>query len=58
MFLAYPATDLRLRFSPSRVCAFKEPLLIPSLLMLCMDEYLGKDRRNENHPLASPILLS
>jgi acetyl esterase/lipase len=42
MFLAYPAADLRPRFSPSRVYSFRDPLLQPTLLMLCLEEDLGQ----------------
>lgn len=36
IFLAYPAVDLRLRFSPSRMNSFSDPILLPPLLLLCL----------------------
>lgn len=41
IYLAYPALDLRTRFSPSRINAVTDPLLWPSMLMLCLSEYLA-----------------
>lgn len=37
IFLAYPACDLRKIFSPSRTYSFKDPLLNPPMLMLCLN---------------------
>jgi len=39
--LAYPALDLRVKFSPSKINAVTDPLLWPSMLLLCLSEYLG-----------------
>ena len=36
IFLAYPACDLRRIFSPSRIYCFTDPLLNPSMLLLCL----------------------
>jgi len=36
MFLAYPACDLRRVYSPSRIHAFTDAILHPSLLLLCL----------------------
>lgn len=36
MFLAYPAVDLRMKFSPSRINSFDDPILLPPLLLLCL----------------------
>lgn len=36
LFLAYPSTDLTMNFSPSYMNAFKDPLMKPSLLLLCL----------------------
>jgi hormone-sensitive lipase len=41
IYLAYPAADLRMNFSPSKVNAINDPLLWPSMLILCLKEYLG-----------------
>lgn len=41
IYLGYPALDLRLKFSPSRINAVTDPLLWPSMLILCMNQYLG-----------------
>jgi hormone-sensitive lipase len=41
IFLAYPASDLRSCYTPSRIHAFEDAILHPSLLLLCMREYLG-----------------
>ena len=40
IFAAYPACDLQKRFSPSKLFAFTDPLLNPSMLLLCLREYL------------------
>jgi len=36
IFLAYPACDLRSRYTPSRIYTFEDAILHPSLLVLCM----------------------
>ena len=36
MLLVYPAVDLRLRFTPSRLNSFNDPILLPTLLLLCL----------------------
>jgi hypothetical protein len=41
IFLAYPAVDLRMKFSPSRLNSLDDPILLPPLLLLCLKEYLG-----------------
>lgn len=46
MLLAYPAVDLRMRFSPSRLNSFDDPILLPPLLLLCLKEYLGENKEN------------
>lgn len=59
IFLAYPACDLRLVYSPSRLHAFTNPILHPSLLYLCLSEYLGEDAKDKQEdPRASPLLLT
>ena len=44
-FLAYPASDLRSIYSPSRILAFSDAILHPSLLLLCLREYLGSKQK-------------
>lgn len=59
LFLAYPAASLRIYFSPSRMHSFFTPILHPSLLYLCLREYLGPEFHCvQNHPLASPLYLT
>lgn len=41
--LIYPATSLLTGYSPSRIHAFFAPILHPSLLDLCLKEYLGPE---------------
>ncbi len=43
IFLAYPAVDLRIKYSPSRLHSFDDPILLPPLLLLCLKEYLGEN---------------
>ena len=46
-------------FTPSRIHSFSDAILHPTLLLLCMREYLGPNQKeNEKNPLASPILLN
>lgn len=58
IYTAYPACDLRLHFSPSKINAFTDPLLNPPMLLMCLKEYLGTDPDKQLNPLASPLLLS
>lgn len=58
IYLAYPALDLRVKFSPSKIHAVTDPLLWPSMLILCLNEYLGGKTEQANNPIASPILLT
>ena len=44
-FLAYPASDLRSVYSPSRIRTFSDAILHPSLLLLCLREYLGSKHK-------------
>lgn len=37
IYLAYPAMDLRIKFSPSKIHAVTDPLLWPSMLLLCLN---------------------
>jgi len=36
IFAAYPANDLQRKFSPSKIFAFTDPLLNPTMLLLCL----------------------
>jgi hypothetical protein len=45
LLLAYPAVDTRLRFSPSRINSFNDTILYPTLLLLCLKEYLGDNHK-------------
>lgn len=36
IYAAYPAADVRKHFSPSKIHAFTDPLLYPSMLLLCL----------------------
>lgn len=58
LFLAYPACDARKRFSPSRINSFEDPILYPTLLLMCLEEYLGYNQLTQYNPLASPLLLT
>jgi hormone-sensitive lipase len=37
IYTAYPAMDLRIKFSPSKINAVTDPLLWPSMLLLCLN---------------------
>jgi hormone-sensitive lipase len=43
LYLAYPSIDLRLTFTLSRIYALSDILLWPSLLLLCLNSYLGNN---------------
>ncbi len=43
LYIAYPAVDLRLQYSPSKIHSINDPLLSPSVLLLCLREYLNQD---------------
>jgi hormone-sensitive lipase len=43
LYLSYPATDLRYIFSTSRLYAITDPLLWPSMLLLCLNSYMKGD---------------
>ncbi len=57
VYLIYPATDLRMQFSESKLNSITDVLLWPSTLLLCLNEYLQKDYKKAEDPLASPILM-
>ena len=58
IYVAYPAVDLRLKFTLSRVYALTDVLLWPSMLLLCLNSYLNKDFDQAENPLASPVLFT
>lgn len=58
LYAAYPAADIRIMFSPSRLYSITDPLLWPSMLLLCLDSYLKGNLKMAEDPLASPILLT
>lgn len=58
IFAAYPANDLRRKFSPSKIYSFTDPLLNPSMLLLCLTEYLGGVKAYQTDPVASPVFLT
>ena len=58
IFAIYPATDLRMIFSESRMHAMTDVLLWPSTLLLCLSQYLQGDNKKSEDPLASPALLT
>jgi len=58
LYVAYPAVDLRLHFTFSRIYALTDVLLWPSILLLCLNSYLNKDFTQSNNPIASPLLLT
>lgn len=43
LYLMYPAVDLRVNFSDSRLNALTDPLLWPSMLLLCLKSYVGEN---------------
>ena len=57
IYAVYPAVDVRLDYSFSKLYAFTDPLLWPANLLLCLNSYLSDDPSKANNPLASPILL-
>jgi acetyl esterase/lipase len=58
LYISYPATDMRFAFSTSRLYAITDPLLWPSMLLICLNSYLKGDISKANDPLASPLLLT
>lgn len=57
LYIAYPAADLRLKFSLSRIYALTDILVWPSILLLCQASYMDNDFQVAEHPTASPVLL-
>ena len=43
IYLAYPSCDLRKQFNPSKLHAFTDLLLQPSMLLLCLRSYVGDE---------------
>lgn len=58
LYLSYPATNLKFIFTPSRLYSITDPLLWPSMLLLCLNSYLKGDLSQCEDPLASPILFT
>lgn len=58
LYLIYPATDLRMTFSPSKIFALTDILLWPSMLLVCLKSYLNNQLKLGEDPIASPILLT
>jgi acetyl esterase/lipase len=57
IYVAYPAVDLRLTFSRSKIYSLTDVLLWPSMLLLCLKSYLSSDFKKAENPIASPILI-
>ena len=58
IYLAYPTIDIRKKFTPSKINSLMDPLLWPTMLYMILKEYLGNDISLQEHPLASPLLLT
>lgn len=58
LFLAYPALDLSLRATPSRLLFSNDVLLPFYLLKQCLDAYVDKESDPTTDPLISPIIAS
>ena len=58
IYASYPATDMRMIFSESRLHSITDVLLWPSTLLLCLNQYLKGDWSKAEDPLASPALLT
>jgi hormone-sensitive lipase len=58
LYIAYPAVDLRLTFSKSKIYSLTDVLLWPSMLLLCLNSYLANDFKQAENPIASPILMN
>ena len=58
LYVVYPAADLRLTFTLSRIYALTDVLLWPTLLLLCLNSYLSNDFKKAEDPLASPVLFT
>lgn len=62
LLLAYPAADLRRKFSPSMLVAFSDRLLPYVFAEACMAAYLGPDKEQAHilaqNPLVSPNMAS
>jgi len=57
IYVAYPAVDLRLAFSKSKIYSLTDVLLWPSMLLLCLNQYLSNDFKKADNLMASPILI-
>lgn len=58
IYVSYPATDLRMLFSQSKLHAISDVLLWPSTLLLCLGQYLQGDFSKAEDPMVSPVLLT
>lgn len=58
LYVLYPALDLQIAYSASRLHALTDPLLWPSMLLLCLASYLKNSTQECMNPLASPLLLT
>ena len=58
LYVSYPAVDLRKSYSPSRIHSITDPLLWPTMLMLCIKAYFEGDLNKGEDPLASPVLFT
>ncbi len=62
ILLAYPASDLRRKFSPSMLFSFNDRLLPYVFAEACMAAYLGPDKNEANklaqNPLVSPVMAT
>jgi len=58
LYVAYPAVDLRMMFTLSRIYSLTDILLWPPMLLLCLNSYLSKDFSQAESPVASPLLLT
>ena len=56
LFLAYPCTDTRMVYYPSRKFLLNDPILWPSIAEMFFNSYIHNSQRND--PIASPVLLS
>lgn len=58
LFLAYPCMTMKMEFTNSRLFSITDPLLWPSMLLLCVKSYLSGDMNKASDPLASPLYLT
>jgi hypothetical protein len=56
LFLAYPCTDVRMVYYPSRKFLINDPILWPTIAEMFFNSYANQQQKND--PIASPVLLS